>query len=73
MRSPRHTAASRRAVSRASPSCAPTSRRDATGRRLCASRAHFRPGHAATLPVEIRCHCVDPEAGLMLTNSNLLA
>ena len=39
MRSPRHTAVSRRAVSRASSSCARTSRRDATGCRFSASRA----------------------------------
>jgi hypothetical protein len=39
MRSPRHTAVLRRAVSRASSSCARTSRRDATGCRLSASRA----------------------------------
>ena len=38
MRSPRHTAVSRRAVSRASSSCARTSRRDATGCRLTTSR-----------------------------------
>jgi hypothetical protein len=36
---PRHTVASRRAVSRASSSCARTSRRDATGCRLSGSRA----------------------------------
>src|SRR5436190_6667633 len=39
MRSPRHTAASRRVVSRASSSYARTSRRGATGCRLSASRA----------------------------------
>ena len=43
MRSPRHTAVSRRAVSRASSSCARTSRRDATGCCLSASRAPLRP------------------------------
>ena len=49
MRSPRRTAVSRRAVSRASSSCARTSRRDATGCRLSASRAPL-PSRPRLLP-----------------------
>ena len=44
MRSPRRTAVSKQAVSRASLSCARTFRRGATGRRNSASRAMPRPG-----------------------------
>jgi hypothetical protein len=53
MRSPRHTAVSRRAVSRASSSYARTSRRD--GPRAASARAvpHFRPGHARDLALSV--------------------
>jgi len=60
MRSPRHTAVSRPAVSKASSSCARTSRRDATGCRLSAKRAPLqsrprpRPCEALREHVSIR-------------------
>ena len=59
MRSPRHTAVSRRLVSTASSSGARTSRRDAAGCRLSASRPHFRPAHARDLSGQRQpVHCL---------------
>jgi hypothetical protein len=60
---PRHTAVSRRAVSRASSSCAQTSRRDATGCRLSASGT-LPPSCSRTFCTRLMLRCIEFPAGL---------